>query len=103
MHLLVAGSLFLGKYLAETYGTCLCAGDYNILLNPKLDTTNQVRRKSPLEKQILQELGLFYYGEVYTNMIGNLVFTLQDIIFSTDLITLKLIAMKFNLDRSPKK
>lgn len=60
MHLLVAGSLFLGKYLAETYGTCLCAGDYNILLNPKLDTTNQVRRKSPLEKQILQELGLFY-------------------------------------------
>ena len=46
---------------AETCGTCLCAGDFNLLLNPKLDTTNRVRRKNLLEKpinKILQDLGL---------------------------------------------
>ena len=50
---------------AETCGTCLCAGDFNLLLNPKLDTTNRVRRKNLLEKQInkiLQDLGLIDRG-----------------------------------------
>lgn len=46
---------------AETYGTLICAGDFNILLNPRLDTTNRTRKKSLIEKRInkmLQELGL---------------------------------------------
>lgn len=45
----------------ETYGTLICAGDLNMLLNLKLDTTNKTRRRNPLEKEtnkILQELGL---------------------------------------------
>lgn len=32
-------------------GTCLIAGDFNLLLNPKLDTSNQKRKITHLEKQ----------------------------------------------------
>lgn len=45
----------------EIYGTLVCAGDFNIILNPNLDTTNRMRKGSSIEKQInklLQELGL---------------------------------------------
>ena len=46
---------------AEAYGILIIAGDFNILLNTKLDTTNKLRRKNPIETEInkiLQELGL---------------------------------------------
>lgn len=45
----------------ETYGTLICAGDLNVLLNPSLDTTNRNRKRNPTEKLInkaLRELGL---------------------------------------------
>lgn len=45
----------------ELYGTLICAGDLNILLNPKLDTTNSLRKGNSIEKQVnrlLEELGL---------------------------------------------
>lgn len=45
----------------ETYGTLVCAGDFNVILNPVLDTTNTNRKKNGSEKLInraLKELGL---------------------------------------------
>lgn len=36
----------------ETYGTLICAGDFNVLLNPSLDTTNRNRKMNPTEKLI---------------------------------------------------
>lgn len=45
----------------ETYGTLICAGDFNVTLNPVLDTTNINRKKNCSEKLInraLRELGL---------------------------------------------
>lgn len=45
----------------ETYGTLICAGDFNMILNPGLDTTNMNRKKNPTEKKvskIIQDLGL---------------------------------------------
>ena len=38
------------------YGTLICAGDFNILLNPLLDTTNTNRRRNSTEKQINKAL-----------------------------------------------
>lgn len=46
---------------AESVGTCICAGDFNLLLHPKWDTTSRDRRGTKLEKQVktmLSELGL---------------------------------------------
>lgn len=46
---------------SETYGTLICAGDFNMLLNSRLDTTNKNRKKNSAEKmvvKILQDLGL---------------------------------------------
>ncbi len=37
---------------SETYGTLICAGDFNILLNPSLDTTNRMRRSNLVEKHV---------------------------------------------------
>lgn len=45
----------------ETFGVPFCAGDLNMILNPKLDTTNKKRKKSSLEmwvKKRLQDVGL---------------------------------------------
>uniref|UniRef100_A0AAR2KM44 exodeoxyribonuclease III n=1 Tax=Pygocentrus nattereri TaxID=42514 RepID=A0AAR2KM44_PYGNA len=44
----------------ETSGILVCAGDFNLILNPKLDSTNQQRR-SPFKmkiRKVMQELGL---------------------------------------------
>ena len=46
---------------SQTYGTLICAGDFNILLNPSLDTTNRTRRRNLTEKRInkvIKDLGL---------------------------------------------
>ena len=46
---------------SQTYGTLICAGDFNILLNPSLDTTNSIRRRTLIEKRVnkvLKDLGL---------------------------------------------
>ncbi len=46
---------------SETYGTLICARDFNILLNPSLDTTNRIRRRNLIEKcinNVLKDLGL---------------------------------------------
>lgn len=46
---------------SQTYGTLICAGDFNILLNPSLDTTNRIRRRNLIEKcinKVLKDLGL---------------------------------------------
>lgn len=46
---------------SETYGALICAGDFNILLNPSLDTTNKIRRRNLIEKcvnRVLKDLGL---------------------------------------------
>lgn len=46
---------------SQTYGTLICAGEFNILLNPSLDTTNRIRRRNLIEKRInkvLKDLGL---------------------------------------------
>lgn len=43
------------------YGTLTCTGEFNKLLDPRLETTNQMKKKSVVEKQInkmLQESGL---------------------------------------------
>lgn len=60
----------------ETYGTLICAGDFNMILNPRLDTTNLNREKNSTEKRVLkiiQDLGLIdvwrdmhRYGLEYT-------------------------------------
>lgn len=45
----------------ETLGVLICAGDLNMIFNPKLDTNNQKRKKNNLEiwvKKRLQDLGL---------------------------------------------
>uniref|UniRef100_A0A3B1K1Q0 Reverse transcriptase domain-containing protein n=1 Tax=Astyanax mexicanus TaxID=7994 RepID=A0A3B1K1Q0_ASTMX len=45
----------------ETYGTLICGGDFNLLLNPALDTTNKERRRNPVEKyvnKVIKDLGL---------------------------------------------
>lgn len=45
---------------SQTYGTLICAGDFNILLNTSLDTTNRIRRRNLTEKRInkiLKDLG----------------------------------------------
>ena len=50
-----------GLIALETYGTPICAGDFNVLLNPSLDTTNKNRKRNHNEKLInkaLRELGL---------------------------------------------
>ena len=46
----------------ENEGTLICAGDFNMVLNPKLDTTNAKRNKTQLSKLVnisLIELGMF--------------------------------------------
>lgn len=50
---------------SKTYGTFICAGNFNVLLNPILDTTNKERRRNPTEKPInreLRDLGLIDVG-----------------------------------------
>lgn len=50
---------------SKTYGTIICAGDFNVLLNPILDTTNKERRRNPTERPInreLRDLGLIDVG-----------------------------------------
>lgn len=45
----------------ESHGCLICAGDFNLLLNPRLDTTNAGRKCSPVEKRVkrmLSDLGL---------------------------------------------
>ena len=45
----------------ETYGTLICVGDFKILLNPLLDTTNKKRTRNPTEKlanKALKDLGV---------------------------------------------
>lgn len=45
----------------ESHGSLICAGDFNLLLNPRLDTTNVKRNCSPTEKSVrkkLSDLGL---------------------------------------------
>lgn len=45
----------------ETSGTLICGGDFNTILNSKLDSTNQNRKMSLVAKKInriLQDLGL---------------------------------------------
>lgn len=45
----------------ESYGSLICAGDFNLLLNPHLDTTNTKRKRTPIErrvKKMLSGLGL---------------------------------------------
>ena len=46
----------------ENEGTLICAGHFNMILNPKLDTTNAKRNKTQLSKLVnisLIELGMF--------------------------------------------
>lgn len=74
MHLLGVVSVFFRKVFdliaQETCGTLICAGDFNILLNPSLDTTNIKRGRNSTEKRInksLKDLGLsdvwrFFHG-----------------------------------------
>lgn len=45
----------------QSAGVMICAGDFNIILNPKLETTNQKRKITPTERWIkrrIQDLGL---------------------------------------------
>lgn len=45
----------------QSTGVLICAGDLNVILNPRLDTTNQKRKITPTEKLIkrrIQDLGL---------------------------------------------
>lgn len=42
---------------SQSPGVSICAGDLNIILNPKLDTTNQKRKITPLKERI-QDLGV---------------------------------------------
>ena len=45
----------------QSAGVLICAGDLNVILNPKLDTTNQKRKITPTERWIkrrIQDLGL---------------------------------------------
>ena len=67
---------FFGKVFdliaSETYGTLICAGDFNMLLKPLLDTTNRLRKNNATEKyiyKVLEDLGLndvwrFVHGSV---------------------------------------
>lgn len=51
----------LSLVATEADGTCICAGDFNLSLTPKMDTTSREQKKTCFEKQfkkILQELGL---------------------------------------------
>lgn len=38
--------------VTESYGVLICAGDFNLLLNPQLDTTNTGRKLTPIEKRV---------------------------------------------------
>ena len=57
---------------SETYGTLICAGDFNMLLKPLLDTTNRKRKSNTTAKyinKVLKDLGLndvwrFVHGSV---------------------------------------
>lgn len=49
----------------EIYGTLICAGDFNILLNPLLDTTNTNRRRNSTEKQINKALNELELNDVW--------------------------------------
>ncbi len=45
----------------ESYGTLICGGDLNVQLQPKLDTTNSLKKKIPnatTVQQVLKELGM---------------------------------------------
>lgn len=47
--------------ITQPHGSVICAGDFNLLLNPRTDTTNKGRKRTPIEKRvrrILSEIGL---------------------------------------------
>uniref|UniRef100_A0A3B3XJ11 Reverse transcriptase domain-containing protein n=1 Tax=Poecilia mexicana TaxID=48701 RepID=A0A3B3XJ11_9TELE len=113
---------------AEASGTCICAGDFNLLLNPKMDTTNRERGRTRVEKQfkkIMQESGLtdiwrslhkydreftFYSTrhKVYTRidyffMFNKDLHRVKDcVIGQRDISDHSGLTMKINLARSPK-
>lgn len=54
--------LLFENIASETEGILICAGDFNLVLNTKLDTTNSRRSKTPLSSLVctsLSELGMF--------------------------------------------
>lgn len=75
--------------VAESSGTCICAGDFNFLLNPKVDTTNQEQRRTNFRNKLTKSYknwSLLIYGGIYTSMIVNSLFIQLGIMFILKLI-----------------
>lgn len=65
----MSGTHFFRKILdliaQETWGTLICAGDFNILLHPSLDTTNIKRGRNSTEKRIKRSLKDLVLSDVW--------------------------------------
>lgn len=55
---------------SEKYGPVICAGDFNLLMNPTLDTTNNKRKKNPTEIWVNKTIKLLGLTDVWRELHG---------------------------------